>query len=132
MKISLKQKKLKNGKLSLFLEYFKGSTTDKFGKQIHLRDFEYLKIYLIQDPKTPAERKENKENLQLAENILAIRQSDHIQGKFDIKNLSKSKRPFLDFFKEKMEEKSHSEKNYGVWMSAFVHLKDCIKPNFSI
>lgn len=130
MKISLKQKKLKNGNLSLYLEYYKGSTTNEHGKRIHLRDFEFLNIYLENEPKSAVEKKENKEKLQLAENILAIRQTEHIQGKFDIKNLSKSKRPFLDFYKEKMEEKSHSEKNYGVWTSAYVHLKDCISPNF--
>ncbi|GGF48938.1 tyrosine-type recombinase/integrase [Echinicola rosea] len=130
MKISLKKKKLQNGKLSLFIEYYKGSTIDEKGKRIHLRDFEFLKIYLHQNPNSAREKKENKEKLHLAENILAIRQSDYIQGKFDVKNLSKSKRPFLDFFKEKMEEKANSEKNYGVWTSAFVHLKNCVSPNF--
>lgn len=96
MKISLKKKKLQNGKLSLFIEYYKGSTTDEKGKRIHLRDFEFLKIYLHQNPNSAREKKENKESLHLAENILAIRQSDYIQGKFDVKNISKSKRPFLD------------------------------------
>lgn len=40
MRISLKQKKLKNGTISLYIEYYKGSSTDETGKRIHLRDFE--------------------------------------------------------------------------------------------
>lgn len=130
MKITLKEKKLSNGMISLYIEYYKGSTTDMNGKRSHIRDFEFLKIYLHQNPKDAVERKENKENRKLAEDILSIRQSNYIQGKFEIKNLSKSKRQFLDFFTEKMEEKSSSVKNYGVWQSAYSHLKNCISPNF--
>jgi hypothetical protein len=59
MKITLKKKKLKNDKLSLYLEYYKGSQLDKEGKRIHIRDFEYLKLYLHQNPKNAAEKKEN-------------------------------------------------------------------------
>tara|TARA_R110000868_G_scaffold305840_2_gene566880 strand:- start:4133 stop:4936 length:804 start_codon:yes stop_codon:yes gene_type:complete len=100
------------------------------GKRSHIRAFEFLKIYLHQNPKDAGERKKNKENRKLAEDILSIRQSNYIQGKFEIKNISKTKRQFLDFFTEKMEEKSNSVKNYGVWQSAYLHLKNCINPNF--
>ncbi|MEC4048691.1 hypothetical protein OX284_004555 [Flavobacterium sp. SUN046] len=62
MKITLKKKKINNDKLSLYIEYYKGSQLDKDGKRIHIRDFEYLKLYLHQNPKTAAEKKENKEN----------------------------------------------------------------------
>lgn len=128
MKITLKEKKLQDGTISLYIEYYKGSTTNASGKRVHLRDFEFLKLYLHQNPKTAGERKENRENRKLAEDILAIRKSDYVQGKFEIKNLTKSKRPFLDYFIEKMEEKRGSEKNYGVWQSTLVHLKACISP----
>ena len=130
MKITLKEKKLSNGMISLYIEYYKGSTSDLNGKRSHIRDFEFLKIYLHQNPKDAVERKENKENRKLAEDILSIRQSNYIQGKFEFKNLNKSKRQFLNFFAEKMEEKSNSVKNYGVWQSTYSHLKNCISPNY--
>lgn len=130
MKITLKKKKLKNDKYSLYLEYYKGSQLDKDGKRIHIRDFEYLKLYLHQNPLTAAEKKENKETELLAEQILSIRKAEFFQGKFDIKNTSKSKRRFLDFFIEKTEEKNDSPKNYGNWTATFLHLKRCINPNF--
>ncbi|QNL49661.1 site-specific integrase [Olivibacter sp. SDN3] len=129
MRITLKEKKLKNGTISLYIEYYKGSNTDSDGRRVHLRDFEYLKLYLSENPKTAVEKKKNRENLKLAEDILAIRKSEYLQGKYNIKNKSKAKRPFLDYFIEKTNEKAGSEKNYGVWTSALHHLKICISPN---
>lgn len=129
MKITLKKKKISNHKLSLYIEYYKGSQLDKDGKRIHIRDFEYLKLYLHQNPKNTAEKKENKENELLSKQILSIREAEYFQGKFDIKNSAKSKRRFLDFFIEKTEEKIDSPKNYGNWTATFVHLKRCISPN---
>lgn len=129
MKITLKKKKINNDKLSLYIEYYKGSQLDKDGKRIHIRDFEYLKLYLHQNPKTAVEKKENKENELLSKQILSIREAEFFQGKFDIKNTSKSKRRFLDYFSEKAEEKVDSPKNYGNWTATLVHLKRCISPN---
>lgn len=131
MNITLKKKKLKNGKFSLYLEYYKGSTLNLDGKRIHLRDFEYLKLYPNQDPKTAAEKKENKEIDTLSEQILSIRKAEYFQGKFDIKNTSKSKRLFLDYFIEKTEEKIDSPKNYGNWTATSLHLKRCISSNLT-
>ncbi|MFV5685107.1 site-specific integrase [Flavobacterium sp. GB2R13] len=129
MNITLKKKKLQNGKLSLYIEYYKGSTLNIEGKRIHLRDFEYLKLYPYQEPKTAAEKKENKEIDTLSEQILSIRKAEYFQGKFDIKNTAKSKRSFLDFFMEKTEEKIDSPKNYSNWAATSLHLKRCISPN---
>ncbi|MCT3921695.1 site-specific integrase [Elizabethkingia anophelis] len=133
MKITLKRKNLKDGQISLYIEYYKGSTIDLNGKRTHLREFEYLKLYLNAEPKNAKEKKENKETLELAENILAIRKTNYIQGKFDIKSTTKSKRTFLNYFAEIMEEKQKqdSSNNYGNWFSTFQHLKKIISPNMT-
>ncbi|MDV3880461.1 recombinase [Elizabethkingia miricola] len=133
MKITLKRKNLKDGQISLYIEYYKGSTIDLNGKRIHLREFEYLKLYLNAEPKNAKEKKDNKETLELAENILAIRKTNYIQGKFDIKSTTKSKRTFLNYFAEIMEEKQKqdSSNNYGNWFSTFQHLKKIISPNMT-
>ncbi|MCZ8230403.1 site-specific integrase [Flavobacterium sp.] len=131
MNITLKKKKLQNGRYSLFLEYYKGSTQNSEGKRIHLRDFEYLKMYPHQEPKTAAEKKENKEIDTLSEQILSIRKAEYFQGRFDIKNTTKSKKQFLDFFTEKTEEKIDSPKNYGNWTATLIHLKKCISANLT-
>ncbi|WP_238596025.1 hypothetical protein [Capnocytophaga canimorsus] len=76
MKISLFQRKSKDGKVSLFIEYEVG----KDGKRRHLREYENLKLYLHSNPNSKEEKKQNKETLELAENILAIRKTEYIQG----------------------------------------------------
>lgn len=131
MKITLKERKLPSGKISLIIEYYKGSEISPEGKRKHIRDFENLKLYLNSKPKSALEKKENKENLELAKKILAIREAEFYQGKFDIKNNIKSKRRLLDFFHEKMEEKINSPKNYANWSATLVHLKRFISPNLT-
>lgn len=129
MKITLKERKLASGKISLLIEYYKGSEISAEGKRKHIRDHENLKLYLHGDSKNSTERKENKEAMSLAKKILAIREAEYYQGKFDLKNTAKGKRRFLDFFSEKVEERSESPKNYGNWTAAFIHLQRCISAN---
>ncbi|MDO5614796.1 MAG: site-specific integrase [Cruoricaptor ignavus] len=133
MKISLYQRKLKDGKISLFIQYYRGSETNAEGKRRHLRDFENLQIYLYSDPKTPQEKKENKQNLDLAEQIISIKKAEYAQGKFGIKNKTKAKRTFLGYFSDLVEEKESktSTNNYGNWHSTFVHLKNVVSPNLT-
>ena len=106
MKITLKQKRLKDGLISLYIEYYKGSSLDVSGKRTHLRDFEYLKLYLFPSPKDRNEKQKNKESLILAENILSIRKAEYLQGKYDIKNTSKSKRSFLTIISQNLQKKN--------------------------
>lgn len=129
MKITLKQRQLPSGKINLSIEYYKGSEITLEGKRRHNRDYENLKLYLHGEPKNASERKENKETLLLANQIISIREAEFFQGKFDLKNTAKGKRRFLDFFLEKTEEKSDSPKNYGNWLATYTHLKNCISPS---
>lgn len=126
MKITLKERKLASGKLSLSIEYYKGSETTPEGKRRHIRKYENLKLFLHGEPKNAGERKENKETLALAKKILSIREAEYYQGRFDLKNTAKSKKKFLDFFLEKTEEKVDKPKNYGNWTATLVHLERCI------
>ena len=133
MNITLKQKNLADGRISLFIEYYKGSSTNVQGKRIHLRDFEYLKLYLHPDPKTPKEKKENKETMTLAESILAIKKAEYVQGRYDLKDTVKSKRTFLTYFEELTDEKrlQDSSNNYGNWYSTLQHLKKIVSKNMT-
>ena len=131
MKISLNKRKLKDGRLSLSIEYYKGSEINENGKRRHLRNFENLDSYLLSDPKTAKEKKENREVLEFAENVLAIRKAEFVQGKFDLKSTTKSKRTFLKYFEELTEEKQKkdSSNNYGNWYSTLQHLNNVISKN---
>lgn len=121
MKVHLRKKKLKTGRQSLYLEFYKGIKTLSNGKVKHLRDYEYLQLYLIEGPKTTAEKKKNQEQLELAEQILAIRKAEVYQGKYNLKNDTKGKVSLLDFYVEKKEERYQSKGNYDNWDAAQKH-----------
>ncbi|WP_188651329.1 site-specific integrase [Yeosuana aromativorans] len=123
MKVHLRKKKLKTGKLSLYIEYYNGIQTLANGKIKHLRDYEYLQLYLIQVPNTADEKKKNKEQLELAEQILAIRQAEIYQGKFKIQNNHKGKTTLLTFYEQKKEERYQTKGNYDNWDAAQKHLE---------
>ena len=72
--------------MSLFIEYYKGYFVDKNGINKYNRDFEYLKMYPLENPSTPDEKRKNKEIYELAEKILSIRKSEFYQGKYKLKD----------------------------------------------
>jgi integrase/recombinase XerD len=76
LNVRLRGKKLTNGSISLYLDYYQGYTRDDTGKISTKRKVEYLKIYLIGNPKTHENRKKNDEALALAQAIRNIRESD--------------------------------------------------------
>lgn len=129
MKISLKKKKIKNNRYSLYIEYYKGHYIDPNGVNKYNRDFEYLKLYTFQDPKGSEEKKHNKETYLLADKILSLRKADAIQGKYNIKDAKKSKTRFLDFFSKLKNERIDSIKNYGNWDAAQKHLERFCSPS---
>lgn len=51
MKISLNKRTLKDGRISLSIEYYRGSEVNEEGKRRHIRSFENLDTYLFGNPK---------------------------------------------------------------------------------
>ena len=127
MKIHLKKKKLNSGKYSLYIEYYRGHTLDEKGKTKHLREFEYLKQYLIINPKNASEKKANEETQLRAEQILSIRRAEYAQGKYSIKDRSKEKLNFLSYYDKLKEERYESKGNYDNWDAAQNHLEKYCK-----
>lgn len=76
LNVRLRGKRLSNGTISLFLDYYQGYTKSDIGKITTRRKVEYLKVYLIDTPKTPVERQKNDESLSLAQAIRNNRESD--------------------------------------------------------
>ena len=128
MKISLKSKKIKNGKLSLFLEFYKGHYIDKNGVNKYDRDFEYLKLYPLENPITSDDKRKNKEIYALADKILAIRKAEFYQGKFKLKNDKKGQITFMDYYKSLKEDRFETKANYGNWDAAQKHIEKYCPP----
>ena len=127
MIIKLKKKKLASGKYSLYIEYYKGNVRDDNGKQVHSREFEYLKQYLYVNPKNALEKRENEETLLRAEQILSIRRAEYAQGKYGIKDRSKDKLLFLNYYEKLKEERYETKGNYDNWDAAQNHIEGYCK-----
>lgn len=123
MKINLKSKRLRNDKLSLYIEYYDGYIIDRNGTKKHRRRFEYLKLYPIEKPSTSEEKRKNKEIYELADNILAIRKAEYVQGKYKIRDDKKGEITFLDYFDKLKEDRFETKANYGNWDAAQKHIE---------
>ncbi|MFN6357642.1 MAG: site-specific integrase [Bacteroidota bacterium] len=123
MKVHLRQRKqTKAGSISLYLEIYKGTTFTPDGKVKNLRDYEYLNLYLIDKPKTPIDKQNNKETLHLAESIKAKRELEIKNGLYGFTNEFKQSTNFIDYFTDQMEKRKQSIGNYGNWDSTLKHL----------
>lgn len=123
MKVHLRQRKqTKNGSVSLYLEIYKGTTSTIEGKTVPIRKYEYLDLYLIDNPKTPFDKQHNKDTLSLAESIKAKRELEIKNGQYGFKNDVKMGADFIEYFKVQMEKRKKSLGNYGNWGSCLVHI----------
>ncbi|MFO8028980.1 MAG: site-specific integrase [Cyclonatronaceae bacterium] len=124
MKVHLRQRQYKSkGKISLYLELYKGTVKAPEGKTKALRDYEFLDLYLTAKPKNPAERQANKETLQLAESIRAKRELEIKNGEYGFKRSASPKADFMQFFKAEAKKREPKAGSLGNWLCAYNHLE---------
>ncbi len=80
METKLRQRKLKDNRIALCPDYYKGYIKNEEGKIKLQHKFEKLEIYLAHSPQNDKQKPENK--LILADSILIQRQTAHHVGKF--------------------------------------------------
>ena len=94
---------LSNGRESLFLDYYLGyqmvysETLDREVSKKY-RKREYLKLYLWQAPRTPLERQQNKETLELAKKIRFEKSQEILENMEGYRLKTNHNANFLDFF----------------------------------
>lgn len=96
-------KVLSDGKESLFLDYYFGYTkmeSKRTGKEIVRvdRKREFLKLYLWQAPRTPTERQQNKETLELAKKIRFERGQELLESMEGYRLKKERDINFLEYF----------------------------------
>ena len=120
MNVTLRQR-LKGDKVSLYLDYYHQ------GK----RQYEYLQLYLIPEPKkgklTKEQKDENRKTLALAESIRSKRHLEIQNGIYGFQDQGKMKGSFLRYFEYLAEKRKDSEGNYGNWDSTLKHLRKFVK-----
>lgn len=156
----LRQVSLKDGRESLYLEYYLGreevpvfdesgepvlyQTGKMAGKQkfriVHNRRKESLNLYLISKPRTPLERQQNKDILELAQKIRFERGQQLLEDLEGYRLKKKEEINFLDYFQAYIDR--YTKKDIRMMELALSRFKDflketpeyskfqyCIKPN---
>ncbi len=120
-------KVLSDGKESLFLDYYFGYTkeiNERTGKEVVKvdRKREYLKLYLWQAPRTPIERQQNKETLELAKKIRFERGQDLLESVEGYRLKKDRDINFLDYFQSYIDK--YTKKDYRMIVIALKRFRD--------
>ena len=113
--VRLREKKLSNGNVSLYLDICRNGRRHK----------EYLKLYLI-DAKTPLEREQNRQTLATAQAVKSKRLIEIQNGEYTFTRPFKENTPFLEYYRKMVEERRknpESQGNWGNWRSCLRYLE---------
>ncbi len=125
IKVRLRKKGISKGRISLYLDIYppvKHPETDKLTRR------QFLGLYIKEAPKTAVERKQNKETLQLAEQIRSKQEnhlnkpeiySDYEKEKLRIMKLAEI--DFIEYYRTLANKRRSS--NHDNWMSALKYLE---------
>ena len=124
IKVTLRKKIISKGRESLYLDFYPAVPHPDTGA---LTRREFLKLYVVAKPKTPLQRRSQKETLQLAE---AIRQkrANRVNKpeiyteaeKEKLRQKELGERDFISYFKQLANKRYGS--NYNNWASIYKHL----------
>ena len=112
--IKLRQKKIADGNVSLYLDiYWNGK-----------RSYEFLKLYLIPE-RTKEDKEKNRQTLQLANSVKAKRIVEMQNGSFGFKSDFATETLFFDYYRAMCQKRlgAESRSNWGNWFSCLHHLK---------
>lgn len=144
----LEQRLLTDGQISLYLEYYLGRESEpvlnEFGEPVlyesgkmagtpkfkvkHIRRKENLNLYLVANPRTPIDRNQNKETLQLAKKIRQEREQELLDHENGYRLKKKSKVNLLDYFSEFTDKAN--VKDRLVLVGALKNFKDFLKEEY--
>ncbi len=127
---------LSDGRESLFLDYYFGYKMvydDKKDKMVPQKDRrrEFLKLYLWQAPRTPQERQQNKETLELAKKIRFERGQGLLENMEGYRLRKDRQMDFLDYFQTYID--NYTKKDLRMVKIALQRFKDFLRdtPEYS-
>lgn len=121
---------LSDGRESLFLDYYFGYTkviSERTGKEVMRKDRkrEFLKLYLWQAPRTPLERQQNKETLELAKKIRFERGQELLESVEGYRLKKDRDINFLDYFQSYID--NYTKKDYRMVIIALKRFRDFLQ-----
>lgn len=111
-KVTLRQRELKSGKITLYLDYYPPVRDPRTREYVR---HDYLGIYLVKNPREGYEKRSNKEKLIQAEAIRAERELALLKGQCGFLDKSVRKMDFLEYFRNLLPD--HDQK----WMRVYDH-----------
>lgn len=131
IKIKLRQKPISKGRKSLYLDFYPAIPVTGSSKTTRR---EFLGLYIYDKASNPLQKQDNKQTLQLAEQIRQKRDNElnkpEIYTAFELEQLKakeKGELSFIAYYEQQMEKRKG--KNYFVWVSAFNYLQDFTNGN---
>lgn len=117
--VRLREKKLKNGNISLYLDYYREGE----------RQYEFLKLYILDKPKNPLEKKSNQEVLELAQRIKAKRIEEALSGSLNLQSKNLSNTDFIKFFQAYID--TYTKKDIRTLKGSFEKFKTFLKERYN-
>lgn len=116
-KVTLRKKTLPSKRISFYLDFYPPIPHPRDGKLVRK---EYLKLYMVSEPKNEIDRTFNKQTEIIAENIRAKRQLDIQNRQYGFLSAERSMGSFIDFFRDVVRKKKGT--NSDVWYMALRYL----------
>ncbi|MFM2334245.1 MAG: hypothetical protein RIS91_248 [Bacteroidota bacterium] len=115
MRVTLRMRPLKTGRISLYLDHYPPIIHPESGK---ITRWEYLDMYLYNPPRDEMEKRHNKDMETMARSIAANRQLDRLAGKFGIKRSSQFD-DFLPFYEKQVNKWIGNPNTHGGWVASY-------------
>ncbi|PZX16449.1 site-specific recombinase XerD [Breznakibacter xylanolyticus] len=133
IKVKLRQKPIKGNKQSLYLDFYPPIQNIKTGE---LTRREFLRLYIVDKPKTPIEKQHNTDTLRIAESIRIKRENNlnkpEIYSQFEKEQLrlkELGEQSFVDYFRNLTEKRDGS--NQKCWYSTLNYLESFSNGNMT-
>lgn len=126
IKVKLRQKKISNGRKSLYLDFYPPIPHPETGE---LTRREFLKMYIFEKPRNPIDKRHNSETLRIADSIRQKREnflnkpeiySQYEKEQLRLKELGEL--CFVEYYRELANKRKGS--NHDNWMSALNYLEE--------
>jgi integrase len=115
MRVTLRKRLTKTGKISLYLDHYPPVIHPESGK---LTRWEYLNMFLYSPPRDEVEKRHNRDIETLAKSIAAARQLDRLAGKFGIKRSAQFD-DFLPFYEKLVSKWAGKSSTHGGWVASY-------------
>lgn len=122
IKVFLREKKITDGRKSLYLDFYPPVINYETNKQTRRQ---HLRIFIYEKPKDELQRKHNKETKMLGERLRAQKQLEVQEESFGFVTIKNKQKSFLEYFEQITENKRKlSKSSFDNWNCVCNYLKE--------